>query len=388
MRILFIHDPPDLYGASRSLLRLASRLVLDGHEVLVVVPYDGPLRPPLEVAGVGVKTYPRLAIVTRWGHATLRGFFSLFFSFLLSIPALWRITSDFRPDIVHSNTSLILTPGVVARLRGIPHIWHIREVFAGFPQLWSCYQRYMAAFSDRIVCVSNAVAAQFSSRISREKICVLHNGFPVGEFPEVPPARVMEFRQRYNLDGNLLVGLVGRIKIGRKGQDVLLEAAATLKPRFPNVRFLFIGSPFPGNEAHLDKLRTLINELALSDEVVCTGDIGDIKAAYAALDISVQPSVMPEAFSGVVLESMVMGKPVVASRCGGTMEQIKDGVTGILVEPGNSQQLASALERLLSDSDLRLRLGSQGREEFLERFEFESFYRKLRALQSSLVVRS
>ena len=56
MKILFIHDPPDLYGASRSLLRLVSRLAKDGHEVLVVVPYDGPLCPLLETGGIHVKT--------------------------------------------------------------------------------------------------------------------------------------------------------------------------------------------------------------------------------------------------------------------------------------------------------------------------------------------
>src|SRR5438128_2134567 len=193
MKILFIHDPPDLYGASRSLLRLVSRLAKDGHEVLVVVPYDGPLCPLLETGGIHVKTCRRLATVTRRRYGTLRRFFSLFCSFLLSIPELWRIASGFRPDIIHTNTSLILTPGVVARLRSVPHIWHIREVFSDFPQLWSWYQWYMAAFSDRIVCVSDAVAAQFSPRIPREKICVLHNGFPVEEFSEVPTMRVREF---------------------------------------------------------------------------------------------------------------------------------------------------------------------------------------------------
>jgi glycosyltransferase involved in cell wall biosynthesis len=164
---------------------------------------------------------------------------------------------------------------------------------------------------------------------------------------------------------------------------VLLHAAASLKKRFPDVRFLFVGGVFPGNEAHLDQFERLITQLDLVGQVLWTGDVADVKSAYAALDISVQTSVMPEAFSGVVIESMAMGIPVVATRCGGTTEQIKDGITGILVDPGDAEQLASALERLLCDPDLRLRLGLQARKDFLERFEFEPFYRNLRLLQTS-----
>jgi glycosyltransferase involved in cell wall biosynthesis len=136
----------------------------------------------------------------------------------------------------------------------------------------------------------------------------------------------------------------------------------------------------------LDQLQALIKRLDLTDHVICTGDIGDVKSAYAALDVSVQLSVMPEAFSGVVIESMAMGIPVVATRCGGTIEQITNGVTGILVEPGDAQQLASVLERLLRDPELRVRLAAQARKEFLDKFEFESFYRDLRLIQCSVAM--
>jgi glycosyltransferase involved in cell wall biosynthesis len=280
---------------------------------------------------------------------------------------------------------VVLPAGVVARFRRIPHVWHIREIFSDFPRLWSFYQWYIAVFSDRIVCVSQAVADQFNARIRARKVVVLHDGFPADEFPVVSAAEVQAFRTRYDLNGNLLIGLVGRIKIGRKGQDVLLDAAARLKARFPGTRFMFIGSPFPGNEDHLVRLRELITEKNMNKEVIYTGDIDDVKTAYAALDISVQSSVLPEAFSGVVVESMAMGRPVIASRGGGTEEQIEDGITGILVDPGNPEQLAAALEKLQTDPALRARLGANGRKKFCEEYEFEIFYSKLRILQSELI---
>ncbi len=386
MKILFVHDPPDLYGASRSLLRLASRLSLDGHSVLVVLTGDGSLAGKLRDSGVQVVVRPGLAVVKRKSAGSLSGLARLCGQFVLSVFDLLQLVGKFRPDLIHSNSAAVLPAGIVARIKRIPHIWHIREIFSDFPKLWIFYQWYIAAFSDRIVCVSQAVADQFDPRIRARKVAVLHDGFPASEFPEVPPAQCAGFpRQTYNLNGNLLVGLVGRIKIGRKGQDVLLDAAARLKSRFPDTRFMFIGSPFPGNEDHLIRLRKLITEKSLDKEVIYTGDIDDIKTAYAALDISVQSSVMPEAFSGVVVESMAMSKPVIASKGGGTAEQIEDGITGILVDPGDSGQLAAALQKLQDDPDLRARLGVNGRRKFAEKYEFELFYSQLRVLQLSLI---
>jgi glycosyltransferase involved in cell wall biosynthesis len=385
MRVLFVHDPPDLYGASRSLLRMASRLSADGHRVLVVLPEDGLLATRLRDSGVQVIAHPHLAVLKRKSARNLGGLAQLCWMFALSMVELFRLVGKFQPDLVHSNSAVVLPAGVVARIRGIPHVWHIREIFADFPKLWIFYRWYIAAFSDRIICVSQAVANQFSPRIRARKVVVLHDGVPVDEFPEVPAAKVQAFRHRYNLNGNLLVGLVGRIKIGRKGQDILLDAAARLKPRFPGTRFAFIGSPFPGNEDHLVRLQKLISEKNLEQEVIYTGDVDDVKTAYAAMDISVQSSVLPEAFSGVVVESMAMSKPVIATRGGGTAEQIEEGITGILVNPGDPEQLATALERLHLDASLRVQLGANGRKQFCERFEFEQFYGKLRTLHSTLI---
>jgi glycosyltransferase involved in cell wall biosynthesis len=385
MKLLFVHDPPDLYGASRSLLRMASRLSTDGHIVLVVLPGDGPLADKLRDNGVQVLVSPRLAVLKRKSAGTVNGLAKLCGRFLLSAIELFRLVGKFQPDLIHSNSAVVLPAGVVARMKRIPHVWHIREIFSDFPKLWIFYQWHIAAFSDRIVCVSQAVADQFHPRIRVRKLVVLEDGFPSSEFPEVPLATIQAFRHRYNLNGNLLVGLVGRIKIGRKGQDILLDAAARLKPRFPDTRFIFIGSPFPGNEDHLARLKKLITDRNMDDEVIYTGDIDDVTTAYAALDISIQSSVLPEAFSGVVVESMAMSKAVIASKGGGTEEQIEDGITGLLVDPGNSEQLASALEKLQADPELRARLGANGRKKFIEKYEFEVFYSKLRALQSELL---
>lgn len=386
LRILFVHNGADLYGASRSLLRLSCRLHRDGHAVQVVLPWDGPLVAEVKRAGVRAVIHPNLGMITRRIFQSSSALLGSMMRLLLSIFELWRIVRQFRPDVIHTNTALILAPGIVAKLARRPHVWHVRESFGEFPLLMRWFQWFMFWLSSRIVCVSESVAGQFERRI-RRKIVVVHNGIPLDEFAPVSSQRVRAFREHYGLDGHRVVGVVGRIKLGRKGQDTFVQAASLLKQKFPKVRFVCIGSPFPGNDEHLRNLLQMVQDLGLQKQFVYTGDVEDIKAAYSALSISVLPSALPEPFGGVVIEAMAMGKAVVGTRIGGTVEQIDDGVTGFLVEPDNPRALAGAIERLLVDGAVCEQMGANGRRRYLERFEFEEFYRKMLGLYSTLVSR-
>lgn len=377
MRILLFHSVSDTYGASRSLLRLASYLIQDGQEVLVVLPEDGPLSILLKSADIDVVHLPELMIIKRNQKRGVKNWIYRALLLPSSVIRLVQIVNSFRPDCIHTNTSLIIAPALVSKLKRIPHVWHVREIFSDFSKLWSLYQWFLYFFSDEIVCVSHAVAAQFHSFIRKRRIEVIYNGFPQSEFEEVSEQRIRAFRERFGLNGHTLVGLVGRIKIGRKGQDVFVRSAALLKGKFPGVRFLCIGSPFPGNERHLANLLSMVEELDVREQVIHTGDVDDIKAAYASLAISVVPSVLPESFSGVVVESMAMAKSVVGTSIGGTAEQIADGKTGILVPPGDAEALTQALALLLSDCELMEQMGKQGREKYLREFEFATFYEKM-----------
>ena len=227
-----------------------------------------------------------------------------------------------------------------------------------------------------MVAVSTPIAEQFPQ--VGDKVVVIHNGFPRGEFEGVTQERIQVFKKKHGLKDELLVGLVGRIKYLRKGQEYVVEAAAKLKNQYPQVRYLLIGSPFPGNEDHLERLRGLIAETGTESVVIYTGDEDDIKAAYGALDISVMASGLPEPFGGVVIESMAMELPVVGTNIGGTLEQVEDGMTGILIPPRNPEAMADALSKLLENSDLRIQMGKAGRTRFEALFEFEPFYSKIK----------
>ena len=378
LRLLFVHSGSDLYGASRSLLRLSARFVVDGSKVTVIVPHAGPLVTELSDRGVNVLIQPDLAVVERNKIGSFWNLLDLLVSVFSSTYNIRKVISEFKPDLVHSMTSVVLSAGPAAALSGIPHIWHIRESFGEFGGLWKIYQFYLSLFSSKIICVSRPIADQFSSKMRERKITVIHNGFPRSEFEEVSGERIREFLEKYLIiDAKPLVGVVGRIKYRRKGQEIFVHAAGILRNRFPNARFLCIGSPFPGNEIHLEELLRLIDEQGLKGYVIYTGDIWDVKAAISSLDVLVLSSIEPEPFAGVVVEAMALKRPVVATSVGGSLEQVVDGSTGYLVEPGNSKSMAEAIGKLLESPSKAQEFGQNGQSRFLEKFEFEPFYRKI-----------
>jgi glycosyltransferase involved in cell wall biosynthesis len=338
-------------------------------------------------SNVSVVIMESLAVIDRFNFGSLGGLSGLVTSFATSFFSLVRLIRHWRPDVVHTNTSVILSSGLATVVTRIPHLWHVRESFAEFPLLFAAFQWYMYLCSTKIACVSSAMARQFSPMIEKQHTVTLHNGFPRSEFESINVDARRRFREEFGLEGFTLVGLPGRVRLLRKGQDTFVRAASLLVGEFPNVRFVIIGSPFPGNESHLDQMRHLIADLRLQQFVIYTGEARDIKAALAELDISVLASAIPEPFGGVVVESMALAKPVVGTNIGGTVEQIQDGTTGYLVPANDPQALADAIRTLLLDPDLRRRMGVCGRKRFEEEFEFEPFYRRLIRLYESILKR-
>lgn len=375
-RILYVNNSADLYGASRALLRVLVPLRERGFEPVVVLPERGPLQEGIEAMGMKVIVDPGLSIVDR---ARLKSFGAIgfFLGFPISVLRFFNIIRRERIALVHTNTAVMPSPALAAWLAGVPHIWHMREIFDEFRSGWKIYWRYLHAFSTGIVCISEAVAAQFPNRA---KTCVLFDGLPLEEYPCSPSNSRAEAKAKFQLGTSPVIGCVGRIKFVRKGQEVLVQAAALLKQRGIAAKCLIVGAPAPGNEEHGERLRKLIHDLGLDSDVVTPGELADPKPAYAAMDIFVLPSAQAEPFGLVVLEAMAMGCPVVATAVGGPLSIVAEGETGFLVPPGDAKALADKLEVLLRDSALRERMAAAGRERLEAKFSFANTVNELEAL--------
>jgi glycosyltransferase involved in cell wall biosynthesis len=384
MRILFVHSPADLYGASRSLLRLCYDIRRSGWGVAVVLSEEGTLSQRLANVGVEIFLMPSIAKVERVNFATTAGVARFFLGVTSDIRALCRIMAQWRPDVIHTNNALIPSAAVAAKLVGRPHLWHVRENFSEFPGLWAIYKHVIGAFSTRIVCNSQLTADQFAGSWSSGRTRIVYNGLARGEFCTFSAADVAAWRLRFAPAGGPVVGVVGRIRLVRKGQEVFVEAAQQLASAFPAARFVCVGDAYPGNESHVDELRRRAERAGLGQRFEITGDVEDVAAATAALDIAVMPSIVPEAFGNVVMEAMCLGKPVVASANGGGREQIEEGVTGFLVPPGDGNALARALSTLLANPDRARAMGEAGQRRFEQLFTSEQSFASILRLYAEI----
>jgi glycosyltransferase involved in cell wall biosynthesis len=167
-------------------------------------------------------------------------------------------------------------------------------------------------------------------------------------------------RQRYNIEGRRIVLYAGKLSLG-KGTYVLAAAAERVASEIPEVTFVLAGKGSvdlrPG-QADVRRLGVVPHD--------------EMPALYAAADVVVHPAVWPEPLSQSLLDAAAFGKPVVASRVGGTPEVVIDGETGILVPPRDPDALARALSALLRDEGQRARLGAKAAATVRTRFSADA----------------
>ena len=385
MNYLYIHCTSDLYGASRMILRTISRQLKERINIFVILPNNGPLALELESLGAKVKIIKVDPTIRKSYLKSPIKFLKLLRYFYISFFTFRKIAKLNSVNLIITNTSQTLVGGPIAKSLGIPHICHVRESYEEYGLFWKVYEKYLLYFSDLLLCVSNAMMMQFNAYTHNKKVCVLHDGFPLDEFSPVDIDRINSFKKKFDLDGYLLVGLVGRIIFQRKGQDVFVKSINYIKSRIKNTKFLIVGSCYPGNEYHLKNLIKLIEEMQLTDEIILTGEIDDIKAVYASLDISIMASAKPEPFGGVTIESMAYGKPVIGTNIGGTPEQIINENTGILIPPNNPLLMGESILRLLNDSKLRKKMGDNAFKRFNKLFGFEPYYENLKKFYNNII---
>ncbi len=380
--LLFIHSSSDLYGSDRCLLNLVSCLDRNRFEAHVILPDFGPLHLELKnlgiepkVVNVGVLRRKFLHPVRVFGYLT-----SLFFGSL----HLFLYIKRNRISLVHTNTSAILGGGIAAKLSGIPHVWHLREILKRPRWLSRLLSTYVFLLSDQLIAVSEAVrdhCLKESFYKRPEKIDVIYDGIDTERFsPEVSGT---PFRREMGISGDqILVGMVGRVN-RRKGHDQFLEAAGEVIRENLAARFIMVGDAYRGEEFLVQALEDQLKSNPLHGKIFLTGFRKDIERVHSGFDILVHPSPWPESFGLVVAEAMASGKPVIATNLGGINELMIDGETGVLVHPLDRSRLAEAIKKLVNDRELRETMGRAGRKRIIEGFSMADFKKKMDRVWSS-----
>lgn len=248
--------------------------------------------------------------------------------------------------LVHAG----LLGSVAARLAGVPHVVTTRRFVHAYRGPKSIVYRgirlLMDACSDVIIAVCEAAREQAEEEgtPSRKLITVRNSvSLPISVRP-----------QSTHTGGEVVFGCIAALH-PRKGLKYFLEAIPAVLSELPKARFEIVGA---GIEE--DPLRQLARDLDLGHALEFLGERLDVPEVLAGFDVFVLPSIL-EGLPNAILEAMSAGLPVVATRVGGVPEIVRDGVTGLLVEPAFAFQLADAMITLGTDTARRTQMGQQGR---------------------------
>jgi glycosyltransferase involved in cell wall biosynthesis len=386
--VLYLDASRGLYGASRAMLTLLENLDRDQVCPFVVLANDiddGDLRMCEELARLNIDylEYP-LAVLRRSKYLNLRGGIFMARSLLGSISILRRIIRERKIDVIQSNTSTIISGGVVSLLTGVPHVWHVHEIFR--KREGKIFTRMLNTLSSRVVAISQAAEHNLVSLLPAlaPKIALIRNGIDPERFRTVTPETVCGVRRELGIEpADHVVGMIGRLGLG-KGEEQFIEMALLVKAARNDVKFVIVGGTFENKSAPFARLQSIIDANGLGSEVIVTGQREDIPELINCMDVLVHLPLRPESFGLIVVEAMAAGKPVVVADMGALAEVVRDGETGFVVAPGDVQSAARKVLGLLDDEELRGRIGRAGSRRVDSEFlcsgyadRFEVLYREM-----------
>jgi glycosyltransferase involved in cell wall biosynthesis len=290
-----------------------------------------------------------------------------------------------RRDIklLHSNRPDMHIPAIIAaKLTGIPVIAHDHLFLKSLKH--RIIDFICGLFSDRIISVSQAMKDQLNiPKRYLNKVIIVHNGIDVEEFRR--NAIMRDLRVELNIrHDQIILGMLTRLS-PEKGLEYLIEGFHLIKQKHPNVKLIIAGDVYSkSDEKYKAKLLNLIARLNLSDDVIMPGYCGDIKDMISIFDIAVSSS-LAESFGMFVLESMMMGKPVVATDVGGVSEVLLDSQTGIIIKPRDPESLKDALFELIKDRKKAFAMGKRGMRRATDCFNVERTTRELENIYKDLM---
>jgi glycosyltransferase involved in cell wall biosynthesis len=282
-----------------------------------------------------------------------------------------------RVALVHSNTSVVLSGAAAAAAAGVPHVWHVREIYSGFPRAWPAFRRALLT-ARALPCVSHAAAAQFGPD---RRVSVIPDGLAIDPSrPARGPAR-----EALGIDPEApAIAVVGRIS-DWKGQDLLVRALASPRLRQRGVLGLVAGDPWPSAERRRDAVVALARELGVAERLLLLGFRDDVANVYGAADLVAIPSTAPDPLPGAAIEAAASGCAVLAAAHGGLPEIVRDGETGRLFAPGDAGAFAAAAAELLDDPERCAALGAAAARDVRERFAPERLAPAVQALYGELL---
>jgi glycosyltransferase involved in cell wall biosynthesis len=371
-------------GAERSLLDLLKFLDKEKYHPIVTFPSQGRLMWELEKMGVETKVvafHPEISKLSREnGNRCFHQLLSIPWYLPPTIIKMARFVRSRHIDLIITNgMKCHLLGSMVSSITGAKLIWHLRDLIEMGWLRWMVGS--MARFfPDMIITNSHAVGSIVSNNGRKETV---YNGIDLARFD--PGLAGGKIRSEFKVGRDTkLIGTIGHFA-PLKGYEELINAMGEIVREGYDVKLVLVGDDiYPHSKSYKEKLLSLADSTGLRDRIILAGFREDIPELLAAFDIFVLPS-RSEGFGRVNLEAMAMGKPVISTNIGGIPEVVLDGVTGILVPPGDSQALSQAIMTLLNDPHLRESMRREGRKRAEERFTLRGHVQRIQEIYGEIL---
>lgn len=364
-KIMYISNFGDVKGGGEiSLLTLIRELDRDKYEPHIILPEPGNMKEKAAKLGTEctVMKIPSLRSLSQWYRFIRES--RKFSTFLIS--------QDISLVHANTNTNKSIFSGLAARMAKIPCVCHVRIMDSD-----GYFEKIVLGLFDRVITNSNATAKKYMRyKGSMEKVITVHNAVDMEDFKPGPPSAEIRAALGAGPD-DILVCNVGFLH-EFKGHRYFIEAAHKLRDN-NHIKFAIIG-----DGPMMEECAALIKKLGVENSVYMAGQRNDVPDIMRSMDILVLSS-NAEHFGRVIIEAMACGKPVIGTRAGGVPEIIDEGVTGLMVPPGNPEAMAEAIVRLAKDKDAIKSMGTMGAMAARERFSAATHAAAIQNIYNSLL---
>ncbi|MGD9014659.1 MAG: glycosyltransferase family 4 protein [Candidatus Omnitrophota bacterium] len=272
-------------------------------------------------------------------------------------------------DLIHAQTRITqFLAFLLSRRLNIPYIC----TFHGFYRP-HYMRRLIPCLGNLTIAISQAVGRHLLDdfKLNKQNLRVIYNSIS-------PQFSCPLDKDYHHLKGSPTLGIVARLS-KEKGHRVLFSAFRELIKDYPQARLLVVGTGKIDRE-----LKDWVGKEKLNNQIIFLGNIGQLSSLFQILDLSVLPSTQ-EGLGYSILEAQVNGVPVIASSVGGITELIKHKKTGILVKPGNPDELYQAIKLLLGDILVREKIIENAKQQIQERFSLKRMALQVKAAYKELL---
>jgi len=284
-------------------------------------------------------------------------------------------------DLIHLNNTLLRPQEwILASLFTNSHVVaHERGINDSYPFLY----RLNAKRLEAIFCISKSVENRLlASGFPKKQLHLVYNGLDPEEFTISKSKESIMNEFELNIS-DPVIGLIGNIKPW-KGQGLMVRAMDLIVEKMPNVRCLIIGSWAESAQDYYDHICKLISERNLEKNIIITGYRSDVPCLINVLRVVVHASIRPEPFGRVLLEGMVLRKPVVTPDIGAGPEIVVDGKTGSVFTSGDPRSLADAILYLLENPQVAEKMGNAGHKRVVEHFHIRRNIKSIESIYASI----